>query len=95
MLGWFTIVSFNVAADVKFLRGTFFDNIDFLTSNIMLPLGGFFLTVFAGWVMSPNSSADELDPSAGPIYRVWRFLARYVVPVAVALVFLNAIGLFR
>ncbi len=95
VLGWFTIVSFNVAADVKFLRGTFFDNIDFLTSNIMLPLGGFFLTVFAGWVMSPNSSADELDPSAGPIYRVWRFLARYVVPVAVALVFLNAIGLFR
>ncbi|RMF96796.1 MAG: sodium-dependent transporter [Gammaproteobacteria bacterium] len=94
LLGWLTIVSFNVAADVKLLRGTFFDNIDFLTSNIMLPLGGFFVTVFAGWVMCANSSADELDPSAGIVYRTWRLLARYVVPVAVTLVFLNAIGLF-
>ncbi len=94
LLGFFTVVSFNVAADFKFLRGTFFDNIDFLTSNILLPMGGFFVTVFAGWVMCPNSSADELDPTAGTIYKIWRVLARFVVPVAVALVFLNAIGVF-
>ena len=94
VLGFFTIVSFNVAADFKFLRGTFFENIDFLTANILLPMGGFFVTVFAGWVMCRNSSAEELDPEAGAIYRIWRALARFVVPVAVALVFLNAIGVF-
>ncbi len=91
-LGFLTVLSFNALADFRFLRGTFFDNIDYLTSNIMLPAGGFLITVFAGWVMCPNSSADELDPGAGRVYRVWRLLVRYVAPVAVVLVFLNAVG---
>ncbi len=94
LLGLLTVLSFNELADFKFLRGTLFDNIDFLTSNILLPLGGLFITVFAGWVMCENSSSDELDPAAGSFFRLWRGLARYVAPLALLLVFLNAIGLF-
>ncbi len=91
-LGFLTVLSFNVLADFNFLRGTFFDNIDYLTSNIMLPAGGFLITIFAGWFMCRNSSADELDPQAGIVYSLWRLLVRYVAPVAVVLVFLNAVG---
>jgi len=68
------------------------DNFDYLTSNIMLPLGGLLITVFCGWVMSTNSVVDELNVGMGPLYRVWHFLTRYVAPIAVVLVFLNAIG---
>ncbi len=94
LLGFLTLLSFNVAADWKFLRGTWFDNIDYLTSNILLPAGGFCITVFAGWVMSRESSAEEIGFSSGWVYTVWRMLARYVAPIAVLLVFLNAIGVF-
>jgi NSS family neurotransmitter:Na+ symporter len=93
LLGFLTVFSFSGLADFKFLQGTFFDNFDYLTSNVMLPLGGLFITVFAGWVMCQNSSADELG-GAGTTFRVWLFLARYVAPVAVVLVFLNAVGVF-
>ncbi len=93
-LGFLTVLSFSHLAEFKFGRGTFFDNLDFLSVNIMLPLGGLLLTVFAGWVMCQNSSADELDPGVGPVYRLWRLLARFVAPVAVLLVLLNAFGLF-
>jgi len=93
VLGFTTVLSFNRLSDFQFWNGTIFDNIDFLTSNILLPLGGLLITVFAGWVMCQNSSADELDETAGPLFRLWRFLARYVAPVAVLLIFLNAIGL--
>jgi len=93
-LGLLTVFSFSYLADFKFYRGTFFDNLDFLAVNVLLPLGGFFMTIFAGWVMCQNSSADELDPAGGPVYRIWRLLARYVAPVAVALVLLNAFGVF-
>jgi NSS family neurotransmitter:Na+ symporter len=93
-LGFLTVLSFNEWADFKFWRGTYFDNLDFLTSNIMLPLGGLAITIFASWVMARNSSADELDPTAGVVYRIWRFLARFVAPVAVVLIFLNAVGVF-
>jgi NSS family neurotransmitter:Na+ symporter len=93
-LGLLTVFSFSYLADFKFYRGTFFDNLDFLAVNVLLPLGGFFMTIFAGWVMCQNSSADELDPAGGPVYRIWRLLARFVAPVAVALVLLNAFGVF-
>ena len=66
VLGLFTVLSFNELADFTFLRGTIFDNVDFLTSNMLLPLGGLFITVFAGWVMCANSSSDELDRSGRP-----------------------------
>jgi NSS family neurotransmitter:Na+ symporter len=92
MLGFTTVLSFNRLSDFRFWNGTIFDNLDFLTSNIMLPVGGLLITVFASWVMCQNSSADELDEAAGTLYRLWWFLARYVAPVAVLLVFLNAIG---
>jgi len=93
-LGLLTVLSFNYLADFKFGRGTIFDNLDFLSVNVLLPVGGLFLTVFAGWVMCQNSTADELDPSVGPMYRIWRLLTRYVAPVAVVLVLLNAFGVF-
>ena len=37
--GFGTVLSFNVLAEVKFWRGTIFDNLDHLSINIMLPLG--------------------------------------------------------
>jgi NSS family neurotransmitter:Na+ symporter len=94
LFGFLSVLSFNALADLTFLRGTLFDNLDYLTANIMLPLGGLAIVFFAGWVMSQNSTADEIDPQAGAGFRAWRFLAKYVAPVAVVLIFLNAIGLF-
>ncbi len=95
VIGLGTVLSFNVLSgdESKFLAGTIFDNLDYLTSNIMLPLSGLMITVFAGWVMCRNSSSSELG-GHGIGYQIWRFCARYVAPFAVVMVFLNAIGIF-
>lgn len=95
LIGLGSVLSFNSwsGEDHQFLAGTVFDNIDYLTSKFMLPLGGFFMTVFAAWVMSRKSSSDELGGD-NMIYRIWRFCARFVAPLAVVFVFLNAIGVF-
>lgn len=93
-LGLGTVLSFNVLAEFKFLQGTIFDNLDYLTINVMLPLGGLLIAVFAGWVMCRNSSAEELG-GAGTIYKLWRFLVRYVAPIGILFVFLKAVGLLK
>jgi len=49
--------------------------------------------VFSVWVMSREMSRDELGMGESFGYRAWRVVTRYVTPVAVVLVFLNAIGL--
>ncbi len=90
LVGLASVLSFNVLSDVRFLAGTLFDNVDYLTSNVMLPVGGLLITVFAGWVMCRNSTADELG-GAGGAYKAWRFLARFVAPIGILLVLINAI----
>ena len=91
-VGFGTVLSFNALADFTFWRGTIFDNLDHLTLNIMLPLGGLLIVVFAGWVMCRNSTADELGGS-GAVYKLWRFLTRIVAPIGIVFVFLKAVGL--
>ena len=92
LLGFSTVLSFNVLDELKFLHGTLYENVDHLASNIMLPLAGLLITIFAGWVMCRNSSCDELDLGTGRLYKGWRFLTRFVAPGAVVLVFLHAHG---
>jgi len=94
VLGFGTILSFGAWSDLTFLRGTVFDNVDYLTSNVMLPLGGMLITIFAGWVMCRNSTAEELG-GASNTYRTWRFLVRFIAPIAILFVFLKAVGLLE
>jgi len=94
LLGLGSVFSFNIwSGDGYQLFGkTFFDLLDYLTANIMLPLGGLLIAIFAGWSMSRGSSVDEFNMGDGLFYWVWRLLIRYITPVAVIIVFLNAIG---
>ena len=88
-LGIVSALSFNVWSDVSLFGRGLFDLLDFLTANIMLPLTGLLAALFAGWGMSRASTADELEMGDGPAYRTWRFVIRYVTPLAVAAVFVH------
>ncbi len=92
-LGIGTVLSFNHWAGHQLFDRSFFELVDFLTSNIMLPLGGMFIALFAGWVLPRGVSAGELDGD-DRLYRIWRILVRYVSPTAVFLVFLHLLGVF-
>ena len=96
--GLLTVFSFNIWADFKplfmipvFEDYTVFDLLDYLTANIMLPLGGLLIAVFAAWKMRRESSVEELAMGDGFLYKLWRMLVRYITPVAVVIVFLHAI----
>ncbi|MEM6640390.1 MAG: sodium-dependent transporter [Pseudomonadota bacterium] len=90
-LGILTVLSFNVLSDFTFARGTIFDNIDFLTSSIMLPLGGMLIVLFAGWVMCRNSTSEELGIGTGVRYQAWRFLSRFLAPAGILYIFVKEV----
>jgi NSS family neurotransmitter:Na+ symporter len=90
-LGLGTVFSFNVWSDVKLFDRTFFELLDYLTANLMLPIGGFCIAVFSGWIMHRQHSEQELNlPDTQ--YRLWKFLVCYLAPLAVFLVFLHVVG---
>ena len=95
-LGLATVLSFNLWSDATVaLAGrefTAYSAIEFVTSNVALPLGGLLIAVFAGWVMSKGSTLDEFERGAGAGYDSWRLLIRWVVPVALLVMFLQLAG---
>ena len=94
LLGFGTAFSFNLWSDVTVLGMTFFDHLDFLTSNLMLPLGAICMAIFAGWVMSKHMSREELNMNSETGYFIWQVSTRVIAPIAVSIVLLHAIGLF-
>ena len=85
LLGIGSVLSFNIWAEVKPIAGkTIFDLVDYLTANLMMPIGGMLIAIFAGWFMRRNTLADELQISSSWLFQTWRFLIRTVVPLAIA-----------
>ena len=95
LLGLGTLFSFNILSSETFqiFGMNFFDLLNYLVSNIMLPLGGLFVAIFVGWSLNKSSSRDEMGDGLG--YRIWFFMIRYLSPVALIIVFLNAVGAIK
>ncbi len=97
VVGLGTIFSFNIWSEntwsipYLFKNYSFFDTLDYLTANVMLPLGGLFIAIFSAWLMRESSSREELN-TYDWIYNLWQILLRYVAPIAVIIVFLKVIN---
>jgi NSS family neurotransmitter:Na+ symporter len=99
LAGIATVFSFNVWANwhplgglARFESATVFDLLDYLTSNILLPLGGLAMAVFAGWAVPDRMLVEELDltPAGGRILRV---ILRYIAPAAILAAAMSALFL--
>jgi NSS family neurotransmitter:Na+ symporter len=94
-LGLLAALSFNVLSDTHplgaiglFEGKTFFDLFDYLVTNIMMPLGGILIALFAGWFVKKQFSRDEMFEGKDTIaYRLWLFLVRFLAPAILAFVF--------
>ncbi len=87
LLGVGTVLSFNVWSEVHFLPGkTFFDSLDFMTANIMLPLGGMLMAVFMAWVVGARARQAEFRLAPG-LDAAFQWDLRLIAPVGVLIVF--------
>ena len=89
-LGMGSIFSFNVWSDLKFLGLNFLELMDYLTNNIMLPVGGFFISIFVGWVL-PNSLVQKYVKLNDQLFKIFIFFLKYVSTGAIALIFLYSV----
>jgi len=94
LAGLVTVFSFSSWENVYLLDSipafagkTPFDLIDYMVTNIMMPLGGMFYALFAGWWLSKETSLYEMDIGDGVLFKLWLLLVRIVAPLAVAAVF--------
>lgn len=73
------------------------DTVNYVVSNVMLPLGGLMIALFVSWGVSGKIRKAEYE--RGTRFRIgyypWLFILRFIVPIAVIIVFLNAIGVLE
>ncbi|HWS70205.1 MAG TPA: sodium-dependent transporter [Steroidobacteraceae bacterium] len=97
--GFVTVLSFSTWKNVHPLQSlgfassrTPFELIDYLASNIMLPLGGLMVALMAGWALSREVVLRESGIGSGTWFKLWYGTIRYIVPLALGVVFLAIQG---
>ena len=89
LLGLCTVFSFNDWSDLNLIGGmNFFELIDFVTTSIMLPLGGLLTAIFVGWFVKHDLLRQELHLDSRRFFQIWQWLLRYISPVAVLAIFI-------
>lgn len=94
LLSLMAALSFNVLSDFRplgnlpmFAGKTIFDVFVYIVTQLVMPAGGILVTIFAGWIVKRQFSADEMYGGAEPLaYKVWLFIVRFIAPILLALV---------
>ena len=98
ILGIPSALSFGEFGSFRILGLNWFDIMDYLSANILLPFGGMLVAIFIGWYISKQEIMGELFHGVRDTRfnrktsNVWYFLVKFVAPVLILLVFLSAIG---
>jgi len=90
-------LSYGIMADVKFFDKTVFDLVDFAASNVLMPLGALLISIFIPLKISKTELFDEMKQGSKigkTFFNIWFYLLKYLTPVAIIIVFLDALGAF-
>lgn len=96
IFGTLCALSFNCLDNITIARMTIFSIFDYVSSNILLPAGGMFISFFAGWLLDRSFIHDQLTNNGSVKVRVTKaiiFSLKYVAPTGIILVFLSSLKL--
>ena len=81
-------IAVNLMSDFTLLpERSFFDSMDFLSNNLLLPLGGILISVFVGWRLEPEILLDQLPDIPSFFWGLLIFSLRFIAPGAIFIVF--------
>ncbi|MFB5284432.1 sodium-dependent transporter [Peribacillus sp. Hz7] len=95
IIGIPSALSFGVLSHITLFNKSIFDIADFLVSNIALPVGALFISLFVGFQLKKLHVEEEFLSGSSygkKVFKAWYFLIRYIAPIAIAIVLLSSIG---
>ncbi len=97
-LGSFNTLSFGPLKEVHLFGMSFFEACDYLCSNILLPIGGILICIFAGWYLNKAILYSEISNNGSLkiyFFKLYVFILRYIAPVCILLILLNVLGILN
>ena len=81
-------LSFSSLSGIKFGAGTIFDNMDFIVSNILMPLGALGTTLVVGQLLDKQALKESFGTDKFKLFVPWYILIKYMMPIIIILVFI-------
>ena len=94
VLGVFATLSFGVLSDITLFDKSIFDWFDYISANVLLPLGAILIVIFVGWYLGGKVFKDEISSEGRFKVKVGSllvFILKYLAPIAIAMVFIYGI----
>ncbi|RXQ96081.1 sodium-dependent transporter [Ancylomarina salipaludis] len=96
IVGIFCSLSMGLFKEQTLFGLNLFDLVDWISANMLLPLGGLFISLFIGWFWGRKRIEEELAKGSKlsrGLITAFIFVVKFVAPGAIAIVFLNGLGL--
>lgn len=94
VLGIFCSLSFGCLSNFTICGKTVFDLFDFITANLLMPIGAIFFTLLIGWHLPKADVYDELSNSGAikpKLFNIFYFIIRYIAPLALLVVLISGL----
>jgi NSS family neurotransmitter:Na+ symporter len=96
IVGIFATLSFGPLNNALIFGRTIFDWFDYLSANILLPLGAIFIVLFVGWYLGKKNVRDELSNKGelrGRFVSTFMIIVKFIAPIAITMAFIYGLGL--
>ena len=98
VLGILCSLSLGVGKEYTIFGMDLFNLFDFVTAKIMLPLGGFFISIFTGWYLDKKIVWEEISNNGTlklSVYKLLIFILKFIAPIGIAFIFINELGFLK
>ncbi|WFA09908.1 sodium-dependent transporter [Tissierella sp. Yu-01] len=97
IIGLLTSHPSSIFGDIKLFGKSFFDLYDYISSNLVLPIGGLLIAIYVGYKSKKDDIINELSNKSElnntKAINLYLVILKYLTPLLLIIVFLNSIGI--
>ncbi|MFC4237115.1 sodium-dependent transporter [Thalassospira xianhensis] len=94
LLGIPSSLSLGIMGEFTIFGLGFFDLMDYISSKLLLPIGGLFISLFVGWVVW-DKAKEDIAAHNGVVpgwINAWGIIVKFIAPLAIAFILLKGLG---
>ncbi|MBQ4066598.1 MAG: sodium-dependent transporter, partial [Clostridia bacterium] len=91
-LGLLSALGYSSWSEVKIIGLQFLDFFDFISNNVLMPIGAFATCIFVGYVLKPKAVVEEVELGGKfPEKKLFSVMIRYIAPVCIILILISSV----
>ena len=93
----YNVLSFGITLPTGATGQNLLDVLDYISNNLLMPIGSLLTCILIGWVVKPKWVIDEIESSGHAFNkkRLYTVMIKYIAPIMMLLLILQSLGIFK